>query len=239
MARGVVRGALACAVLAGAVLVPGLSAQATARAVPDTMAQRALACAGCHGEQGRSRPDGYVPRLAGKPAGYLLAQLQSFRDGRRQHEGMAALLAPLEDNMLAALAAHYAELSVPYPAPVRWALSAADAARAQQLVTVGDAAHRIPACSACHGRALTGVAPQVPGLLGLPADYLGAQIGAWRTSQRQARHPDCMAEVARRLPLEDIARVSRWLAAQPVPAVAHAADAPPGRWPMDCAGVSR
>lgn len=231
MARGGVVGLL---VAVGLVL----SVHAAARPVPDTMAQRALACAGCHGEQGRARPDGYVPRLAGKPAGYLLAQLQAFRDGRRKHEGMAMLLAPLDDDMLAALAAHYAELSVPYPAPVRGGLSATEAARAQQLVTVGDAHRRIPACSACHGRALTGVAPRVPGLLGLPADYLGAQIGAWRTGQRQARQPDCMAEVARRLPLEDIARVSRWLAAQPVPPSAHAADAPPGRWPLDCAGVT-
>lgn len=234
MARDRVFGLVA---VAGVVLC--LSAQATTHQMPDTMAQRALACAGCHGEQGRARPDGYVPRLAGKPAGYLQAQLQAFRDGRRQHEGMAALLAPLDDDMLAALAAHYAGLSVPYPAPVQGGLSAADAARAQQLVTVGDAQRHIPACSACHGRALTGVAPQMPGLLGLPADYLGAQLGAWRTGQRQARQPDCMAEVARRLPLEDIARVSRWLAVQPVPPGAHAADAPPGRWPLDCAGVSR
>ena len=37
----------------------------------DTIAQRALACTACHGPQGRAAPDGYYPRLAGKPAGYL------------------------------------------------------------------------------------------------------------------------------------------------------------------------
>jgi len=88
-----------------------------ARSVPDTMAQRALACTGCHGDQGRSRPEGYVPRIAGKPAGYLLAQLQSFRDGRRSQSTMSAMLQPLDDQMLAALADHFAGLKVPYPPP--------------------------------------------------------------------------------------------------------------------------
>ena len=54
-----------------------------ARPVEDTMAQRTLACTACHGEQGRAGPDGYYPRLAGKPAGYLYNQLVNFREGRR------------------------------------------------------------------------------------------------------------------------------------------------------------
>ena len=37
----------------------------------DSIAQRTLACTACHGDQGRAGPDGFYPRLAGKPAGYL------------------------------------------------------------------------------------------------------------------------------------------------------------------------
>ena len=29
-----------------------------------------LACTTCHGKEGRAGPDGYYPRIAGKPAGY-------------------------------------------------------------------------------------------------------------------------------------------------------------------------
>ena len=36
----------------------------------DTMAERTRACSHCHGKQGRAGPDGYYPRLAGKPAAY-------------------------------------------------------------------------------------------------------------------------------------------------------------------------
>lgn len=202
------------------------------------LAQHAKACTGCHGDQGQSRPDGYVPRLAGKPAGYLHAQLIAFRDGQRVHTGMATLLQPLDDAMLGALAAHFAGLSLPYPPPAATlpAQSSAEAARAQALVRQGDPARRIPACAACHGTALTGIAPQVPGLLGLPADYIGAQLGAWRNLSRHARAPDCMAEVASRLPLEDVSRVARWLAAQPVPSGGQPATTAPAQWPMDCGG---
>jgi cytochrome c553 len=66
----------------------------------------------------------------------------------------------------------------------------------------------------------------VPGLLGLPLDYLNAQLGAWQTGQRRAHAPDCMAEVVRRLPADDVIAVSSWLASQPLPADTHAAAQP-------------
>ena len=37
----------------------------------DNMAERTKPCTACHGDQGRAGPDGYYPRLAVKPAGYL------------------------------------------------------------------------------------------------------------------------------------------------------------------------
>ena len=44
-------------------------------------------------------------------------------------------------------------------------------------------------------RSLTGAATgYVPGLLGLPRDYLNGQLGAWRSGQRRAVEPDCMAQ---------------------------------------------
>ncbi len=49
----------------------------------DTVEQRAQPCLPCHGKEGRAGPDGYYPRIAGKPAKYLFNQLVNFRDGRR------------------------------------------------------------------------------------------------------------------------------------------------------------
>ena len=73
------------------------------------------------------------------------------------------------------------------------AASAEQLARGEALVRRGDAARKLPACIACHGAALTGVAPNVPGLLGLPRDYLIGQLGGWQTGLRKAFEPDCMA----------------------------------------------
>lgn len=227
--------------LAPVVAAPALAApadrappSAQAHTVEDSMAQRAKACTGCHGPQGRSRPDGYIPRLAGKPAGYLHEQLSAFQQGRRRHDGMAKMLEPLGDDMLWALAWHFEALEVPYPAPVALPLSPAEARRAEQLVRQGDPSRQLPACADCHGKALAGVAPYVPGLLGLPVDYLNGQLGAWRQGHRRAREPDCMATVARNLQLADVALVSRWLATQPVPGLLKPAATPPGKWPMPC-----
>ncbi|HSW11621.1 MAG TPA: c-type cytochrome [Solimonas sp.] len=203
----------------------------------DSIEQRVLPCAACHGAEGRATNDGYYPRIAGKPAGYLYNQLLNFRDGRRVYAQMSYMTQRQDQAYLREMAEHFAGLTLPYPAPKPATADAAALQRGATLATTGDAAAQLPSCQACHGERLTGVAPQVPGLLGLPYDYLVAQIGAWRTGNRHAQEPDCMAEIARRLKPEDIAAVAAWLAAQPLPADTHPATAFPQKPPMDCGVV--
>ena len=161
--------------------------------VPDTMAQRVMACTLCHGKEGRATNTGFFPRIAGKPEGYLYHQLRHFREGRRNNAGMTALLDHLSDDYLREIAAHFSSLDLPYPPPAVIEASAEQLAKGLALVREGDAARKLPACTACHGAALTGVAPNVPGLLGLPRDYLIGQLGGWQTGLRKAFEPDCMA----------------------------------------------
>ena len=191
----------------------------SAHGFENTMAERTRACTACHGEQGKAGPDGYYPRLAGKPAGYLYNQLQNFKQGRRHYDLMARLIDPLSDAYLQDMAQYFAGLKLPYPAPALQAGSAAPAllARGQMLAREGDASKGLPACVACHGDKLTGVAPAVPGLLGLPLDYLNGQLGAWQSGQRRAHAPDCMAQVVRRLSPEDVMAVAHYLARQALP----------------------
>ena len=205
--------------LAGLLVGMGSPAMAQSpRKVEDTMAERTRACTACHGDQGRAGPDGYYPRLAGKPAGYLHHQLRNFAEGRRHYGLMTRLVDPMSDAYMAEIAAHFASLHLPYPAPTPSTLPADRLARGKTLVLQGDAPRGLPACVQCHGERLTGVQPNVPGLLGLPLDYLNAQLGAWQTGQRKAHAPDCMAEVVKRIPHEDIIAVSSWLASQSLPA---------------------
>ena len=106
---------------------------------------------------------------------------------------------------------------LPYPAPLPASSSASVLQLGRQLALQGDAARQVPACVQCHGERMTGVLPATPGLLGLPRDYLNAQLGAWKAGQRHAQSPDCMKEVASRLSLQDINAAASWIAAQPLP----------------------
>jgi cytochrome c553 len=210
--------------LAGAVLsLSALTASAADPASegtmlqPDTMAARLVACTACHGAQGRSGPDGYYPRIAGKPAEYLYHQLVHFREGQRRYEPMRVLLETLSDDYLREIAQWFSDQHPPY-VPARSARVDANALERGRLLTLqGDTARGIPACAACHGAALTGVKPAIPGVLGLPHDYIASQFGAWRGGMRKAAAPDCMAEVARKLTPEDVSAVAAWLSIQPVP----------------------
>ena len=212
-------------------LAAGACAFAAAPVFEDSMAQRTLGCSACHGKDGRAGPDGYYPRIAGKPAGYLYNQLLNFRDGRRHYGLMTRLMDPLSDAYLLEIAQHFASLDLPYSAPRGTALSAAVMQQGQTLALHGDPRRKLPACARCHGEALTGVQPNTPGLVGLPHDYLSSQLGAWRTGQRRAHAPDCMADIARRLTLDDITAVATWLSNQvpgPGSKPAVALSRPPG-----------
>ena len=191
-------------------------AQPTERA-PDTLQARLLACAPCHGKQGEGTNNDYFPRLAGKPAGYLMNQLVAFRDGRRRYPPMNYLLEYQSDAYLQKIATYFAALRPPATPQAVSDVSAAALARGRSLVTEGDQAHGVPACSGCHGPKLTGMEPAIPGLVGLHASYISAQLGAFRYGTRTAAEPDCMQLVAASLSESDVTAVAAWLSSQPVP----------------------
>lgn len=200
----------------------------------DTLGQRLKACTQCHGDQGRAAADGYYPRIAGKPAHYLYNQLKHFQRGERQYSLMTPMVDPLSDDYLWEIARYFAALELPDAKPMPNAAALSTLQHGERLVRHGDPARQLPACAACHGAQLTGATPATPGLLGLPRDYINAQIGAWKTGTRRAAQPDCMAEIAQRLTPADIAAISTWLSSQAWPAKA----AMPTQWaltpPLKC-----
>jgi cytochrome c553 len=200
--------------------------------LPDTMAQRVLACTSCHAKKDVN--DQYFPRISGKPAGYLYNQLVNFRDGRRQYPLMTYMVEHLSDAYLQEIATHFAAQHLPAPPSQPSDASAAVLERGRVLVMRGDPAIKVPACVACHGQQLTGVAPAIPGLLGLPRDYVNAQLGAWRSKTRRAHAPDCMGEIANRLTLPDVNAISSWLGLQPVAPGAVPATSIARPLPLNC-----
>jgi cytochrome c553 len=210
-----------------------------APAPPSDMDKRMRACTACHGSEGIRIDEGYVPRIEGKPAGYLFNQLVHFREHRRTNATMNHLVEWMSDDYLAAIADWFAEREPPYPEPAAPPQSEALRERGAQLVREGDPDADIPACEACHGERLAGVRPDTPGLIGLPEHYIAGQLGAWRSGQRQAAEPDCMARIVERLSERDIQAVAAWLASRPLPDDTRPAAVPIEDPPMRCGSVER
>jgi cytochrome c553 len=217
------------------------AAQPQQQRVPANLAQRVTACTACHGSasappaaMGAGGERQYFPRIAGKPAGYLYNQLINFREGRRQYPQMTWMVQHLSDAYLHEIAEYFSAQHLPAPVLDRAGLPAAELERGRQLVTRGDTAKGVPACIACHGERLSGALPAIPGLLGLPRDYINAQFGAWRNGSRHARAPDCMGQIATRLSLADVSAISAWLASEPLPADPSPAAAPTRPLPLAC-----
>lgn len=224
-------------------LTAGLLAMAgsvAALAAP-ALEQRLAGCAACHGSHGEGAPGAeYYPHLAGKPAGYLLEQLRGFRDGRRVNTQMTWLVRFMDDDYLQQIAQFYAAQPPHSQAAAGRVerLATAQRARAKALVTEGDVQRDIPACTACHGDNLAGLEPGIPALVGLPADYISAQLGSWLNGVRRAREPDCMASIAQRMDPEMIRLVAHWLATQSPDRAERPAPAGTLALPMQCGDLA-
>jgi cytochrome c553 len=183
----------------------------------DSMEARVQGCVTCHGQSGQGTRNGYFPRIAGKPAGYLYNQLVAFRDGTRKYPPMNYLVAYLPDSYLREIAEHFASQRPAFAAREQANVDASTMARGQLLVTSGDKEKGIPACVACHGGGLTGMNPGIPGLVGLRPTYIAGQLTRWRVGDRRATEPDCMKRIATRLSDADITAVAAWVARQDPP----------------------
>ena len=211
-----------CALFFAALHAVTVHAVAQSDAVPafkqvDSIEARVQGCVTCHGQSGQGTKNGYFPRLAGKPAGYLFNQLVAFRDGERRYPPMNYLVAYLPDAYLREMAEHFAKQRPPFSEKEAASVDSAILTRGQLLATSGDAGKGVPACVACHGVGLTGMEPGIPGLVGLRANYIVAQLTRWRVGERHAAQPDCMKRVATRLSETDVTAVAAWLSQQGAP----------------------
>ncbi len=217
-----VRSVVITALLAFACLSSAALAEEGDDALPafqrlDSLEARVQGCVTCHGQSGQGTSNGYFPRIAGKPAGYLFNQLLAFRNGTRKYPPMNYLVAYLPESYLREIAEHFSDLRPPFAAREITPAEPGVIARGKSLVTVGEPGRGIPACVACHGERLTGMEPGIPGLAGLRPTYIVAQLTRWQVGERHATEPDCMKRVASRLSDLDITAVAAWLSRQEAP----------------------
>lgn len=138
---------------------------------------KAAACGACHGADGNSAAPTF-PKLAGQGERYLIKQLQDIKSNVRPVPAMAGLTDNLSAQDIADIAAYFSSQN--------GSLNQAK----KDLVTKGEQIYRaglkdrgIPACTACHSPSGTGNAPAgFPRLSGQHADYVAAQLKAYRAS---------------------------------------------------------
>lgn len=198
--------------LAALALATPAPADDAARIVQQGNGKGAAPCLACHGADGGGIAAAGYPRLAGLDAHHLQRQLDDFAKGTRASPVMQPVAAALSESERAALAAYYAKLPPPTPA----ASTAPPAGAA--LALRGDWSRQLPACVQCHGPGGVGVGANFPPLAGQGANYLAAQLDAWRQGTRRNDPLQLMQHIAGQLTPQEIQAVSAWFAAQPLAA---------------------
>ncbi|HEX7954750.1 MAG TPA: c-type cytochrome [Burkholderiales bacterium] len=163
-------------------------------------------CAACHGFDGNSFLPAN-PSLAGQHEEYLYKQLAEFKSGARNNAVMAGMVATLSEDDMRNVAAYYAS-----QAPRQ--MSAADkdlVAQGRRLYRGGNSANGVAACAGCHSPNGAGIPAQFPRLASQHAEYVAAQLKAFRAGQRANDPNQMMRATAVKLTDQDIAALAEYI----------------------------
>ena len=136
-------------------------------------------CVACHTNDG-SRGIAANPILQGQGPEYLVKQLTEFKSGQRENAIMRGMASALSDADMKNVAAFYASKH----AKPGFAKNRDLATIGEKIYRGGIADRRVPACAGCHGPGGAGIPAQYPRLAGQHADYVEAQLVAFRGGVR-------------------------------------------------------
>ncbi len=167
---------------------------------------KSASCAGCHGVDGNSAAPNF-PKLAGQHAGYLLKQMQDFKNGKRKDPTMTAMVAPLSEQDMADLAAYFASQKIKSGKTAEDKLELG-----QMLYRAGNATSGVAACAACHSPTGAGN-PQAkfPALKGQHAAYVVKQLKDFRNATRSNDAGSMMRGVAGKMTDAEIEAVAQYV----------------------------
>jgi cytochrome c553 len=203
------------AVEVAAKAAPAAPEPSTLPVEPDAAAGAVSAtlCFGCHGADGNA-PNPMWPKLAGQQPAYITKQLRDFKAGRRVDPMMTAMAAPLSDQDIVNIAAHFASLTIRVGPG-----NASLAGKGERLYREGRPGDHVLACISCHGVNAEGFGVGIEG--GFPAvggqnpSYLIKQLQSYRSGGRSNDWEGIMRYVAANLSDEDIAALAAYLVSVP------------------------
>lgn len=151
----------------------------------------AAVCASCHGQDGNAKLKGN-PNLAGHHPGYLVAAMQTYKDGSRKDAVMAAQVAKLDQASMENIALYYAS----------------QAPRARDKSPGGNVVAGEPLsakCGGCHGQQGHSADAITPSLAGQDAAYLVKTMQAYRDGARKHEEMKTSLAGVKDMELEHIA----------------------------------
>ena len=195
---------------AAAAAVFGAPAQAQDAAKAQNIANQV--CAACHAADGNSTAPAN-PKIAGQVREYLHKQLVDFKaqGGKkpaRESAVMLGMVANLSDADMKGLAAYYAGQQLKPAAATDKNL----ALQGQKLWRGGNPATGVPACAGCHGPTGAGMPAQYPRVAGQYAEYIAAQLKAFREGGRANDPNGMMRGVTARMTDGEIRAVAEYAA---------------------------
>jgi cytochrome c553 len=171
---------------------------AASPAFAQTAAEKAVACAACHGTDGNS-PAPQFPSLAGQTARYLYLQLKDFKEGRRKDPLMSPMAANLSKQDMQDLADYFSKQKAK---PSEFAVEAAKVTEGKKIA---DAA----LCTMCHLGGFSGQ-NEIPRVAGQHYEYIVKQLKDFRAKNR-TNDAGNMTSVSRGLSDEDIDKLAQYI----------------------------
>jgi cytochrome c553 len=169
-------------------------------------------CSACHGSDGNSANPAN-PSIAGQPAEYITEQLTNFKSGIRNNPVMTGIAATLSPEDMRALGIYFSQQKPKGSA----AKDAALALSGQKIYRGGNAGTGVPACSACHLPDGIGIPSRYPRLGGQYADYVYAQLKAFKAGERgmdkegKDANGKVMAQIAARMSDSEMQAVAQYV----------------------------
>lgn len=165
-----------------------------------TVAERQ--CRPCHDLDGRGTGPA-IPTLAGQPERYLLAALAEYKDGRRTHSALRAIIEGLSDADTRNVAAYFASLPP---------IGAASQANVQQFSPYDTGKKLAASCAQCHGADGNSQMPGTPSLAGQQPRYFAAAIHEYLDGSRGTPSP--MHMLVRDMRSVDVDSLAQFFASQ-------------------------
>ena len=142
-----------------------------------TIAERQ--CGACHGIDGRGKGPA-IPTLAGQPEGYLLAAMAEYKDGRRHHAALRAIIQGLSDAETRNVAAYFASLPP---------IAASSAQNVQPFSPYENGKKLAVTCGQCHGPDGNSKTPGTPSLAGQQPRYFATAVHEYLVGSRGTPSP--------------------------------------------------